>query len=206
VKTRSCCHPSTHSSPCFRRWPVLFLSSARAGACHPCHSVRILQRFLLRSALDLSCVRVFHHQSASSPASFFCLRRLDLSCFSWLPSPVFFSIYFSSCWSPLMSQILYSVKIPSVTDSQSISGIGSSSVFTGVDPRWFSRSSSTLAVQAPPPPVLALPVLAAAWFHMPPPGFGLAGFVFCQGASHFGGQLRLLQVFMVGASSVSAQH
>jgi hypothetical protein len=105
-----------------------------------------------------------------------------------------------------MSQVLYSVKIPSVVDSQSCSDLGSSSIAIGVDPHWFSRSSSTLAVQAPPPPVLALPILAVAWFHMPPPGFGLARFVFCQGASHFGGQLWLLQVFVVEASSVGAHH
>jgi hypothetical protein len=206
AKTRSCRRPSTHSSPCFRRWPVLFLSSARAGACRLCHSVRILQRFLLHSARNLPCARVFHRQSVSSPASFFCLHRLDLSCFLWLPSPVFFLICFTSYWPPLTSQVLYSVKIPSVADSQSSSGLGSSSVATSVDPHWFSWSSSTLAVEAPAPLVLAMHVLAAAWFHMPPPGFGLAGFVFCQGASHFGGQLQLLQVFVLGACSVGAQH
>jgi hypothetical protein len=47
-------------------------------SCRCCCSVRILQRFRLRTALDLPCAHVFHRQSASSPLCFIRCWRTTL--------------------------------------------------------------------------------------------------------------------------------
>jgi hypothetical protein len=47
-------------------------------SCRCCCSVMILQRFRLRTALDLPCAHVFHRQSASSPLCFIRCWRTTL--------------------------------------------------------------------------------------------------------------------------------